>query len=62
LQWFGHVSWEADGGVLRMVDEMEVPGKRKVGARNLGRPRKTWKVTVKMDLEVFGVNENVAFD
>jgi len=43
--------------VLRLVDEMEVPGKRKVG-----RSRKTWKVTVKRDLEVFGVEENVAFD
>jgi len=32
------------------VDEMEVAGK--------GRQR---KVTVKRDLEIFGVNENVAF-
>jgi len=32
-----------------MVDEMEVAGMGKVG-----RPRKTWKVTVKRDLEVFG--------
>jgi len=43
--------------VLRLVYEMEVPGKRKVG-----RPRKTWKVTVRRDLEVFGVDENMAFD
>jgi len=38
-------------------DVMKVTGKGKVG-----RPRKTWKVTVKRYLEVFGVDENVAFD
>jgi len=43
--------------VSRLVNEMKVPGRRKVG-----RPRKSWKVTVKRDFEVFGVNENVAFD
>jgi len=42
---------------LRLVNEMEVAGKVKVG-----RPRKTWKVTVKRDLEVFGVDENRAFE
>jgi len=36
---------------------MEVAGKGKVG-----RPRKTWEVTVKRDLEVFGMDESVAFD
>jgi len=42
---------------LRLVDEMEVAGKGKVG-----RPSTTWKVTVKRDLEVFGVDENMTFD
>jgi len=52
------LSCDNGSGVLRLVDEMVgLPGKRKVG-----RPRKTWTVTVKRDLEVFGVNENVAFD
>jgi len=32
---------------LRLVEEMEVAGKGKVG-----RPRKIWKVTLKRDLEV----------
>jgi len=29
LQWFGHVRREEDGGVLRLVEEMEVSGKGK---------------------------------
>ena len=57
LQWFGHVRREAEGGVLRLVDELEVPGKRKVG-----RPRKTWRDTVKQDLEILRVDENMALD
>jgi len=36
LQWFGHVRRETEGGVLRLVEEMEISGKR-----NIGRPRKT---------------------
>jgi len=43
--------------VFETGDEIEVAGKGKVG-----RSRKTWKVTVKRDLEVFGVDENMAFD
>ena len=30
LRWFGHVRREAEGGVLRLVEEMEVPGKRRL--------------------------------
>jgi len=47
LQWFGHVRRETEGGVLRLVEEMEVTGKGAVG-----RPRKTWKDIVKRDLEL----------
>jgi len=36
LQWFDHVRRETEGGVLRLAEEMEVLGKKKVG-----RPRKT---------------------
>jgi len=43
--------------VLRLVEEMEVSGKRKVG-----RPRKTWKDIMKRDLELLEVDENVALD
>jgi len=57
LQWFGHVRREKEGGVLRLVKEMEVSGKRKVG-----RPRKAWKDIVKRDLELIGAEESVALD
>ena len=56
LQWFGHVRRE-EGGVLRVVDKMEVQGKRKIG-----RPNKTWNDTVQQDLKVLGVDENMALD
>jgi len=57
LQWFGHVRRETEGGVLRLAEEMEVSGKRKVE-----RPRNTWKDIVKRDLELLGVDECVALD
>jgi len=57
LQWFGHVRRETEGEVLRQVEEMEVSGKRKVG-----RPRRTWKDIAMRDLELLGVDENVALD
>jgi len=57
LQWYGLVRRETEGGVLRLVEEMEVLEKRKVG-----RPRKTWKDIVNRDLELLGVDENVALD
>jgi len=57
LQWFGHVRREKEVGVLRLVEEMDVSGKRKVG-----KPRKTRKDIVKRDLELLGVEENVALD
>jgi len=44
-------------GVLRLVEEMEVLGKREAG-----RPRKTWKYIVKRDLALIGVEESVALD
>jgi hypothetical protein len=40
-----------------VVEEMEVQGKRKVG-----RPRKSWRDTMKRDLEMLGVDENMALD
>jgi len=57
LLWFGHVRREMTGGVLRLVEEMEVSWKRKVG-----RPRKTLKVVTMRDLELIGVDESVALD
>jgi len=57
LQWFVHVRRETEGGVLRLVEEMEVSGERKVG-----RPRKNQKDIVKRDLELIGVDVSVALD
>jgi len=57
LQWFGHVRRETEGGVMRLVEEMEVFGKRKVE-----RPRKTSEDIVKRDLELSRVDENVTLD
>jgi len=57
LQWFCEVRKEMEEGVLRLVEEMEVMGKRKVG-----RPRKTWRDIIKSDLELMEVDERVAMD
>jgi len=43
LQWFHHARRETEGGVLRLVEEMEVSGKRKVE-----RPRKTCKFNLQV--------------
>jgi len=48
---------KTEGGVLRLLEEMEVLGKRTVG-----RPRKAWKDIVKRDLHLLGVDENVALN
>ena len=50
-------SCEKERGVLRVVDKMEVPGKRKVA-----RPKKTLNDTVQQDFKMLGVDENVALD
>jgi len=52
-----HVRRETEGGVLRLVEEMKVLRKRKVG-----RSRKTWKDIVKRDLELIGVDEHVSLN
>jgi len=53
--------WSCEKGngeedVLRLVEEMEVSGKREVG-----RPRKTWKDIVKRDLKLIGVTLTLTF-
>jgi len=57
LQWFSHVRREMEGRMLRLVEEMVVLWKGKVG-----RPRTTWKDIVKRNLELLGVDENMALD
>lgn len=41
LPWFGHVSKKTDGVVLRIVEGMEIHGRR-----STGRQRRTWKGSV----------------
>lgn len=57
LQWFGHVRRENDEGVLRCVENMNIPGKRQVG-----RPKKTWKDCVQNDLNTLGIDQRDVFD
>jgi len=57
LQRFGYMRRETDGGVLVLVKEMEVSGKRKVG-----RPRKTWKDIAMRDIQLIGADDSVALD
>lgn len=55
FQWFGNVKRDAEGGVLRVLDDMEVAGKRKAG-----RPKKTRGDTVsEEDKEILGVDEKM---
>ena len=57
LQWFGHVRREKEGGGLRRVEEMRVPGVMPVG-----RPKRTWRETVESDMEKLGISEELAMD
>ena len=57
LQWFGHVRREKEGGGLRRVEEMNV-----AGVRPVGRPKRTWRQTVQMDMDVLGISEDLAMD
>ena len=54
---FGNVRREKDGGGLRRVEEMEV-----LGGMPAGRPKRTWRETVKSDMEKLGISEELAMD
>ena len=43
VRWYGHVLRRDDGHVLRKVLDFELKGKRK-----RGRPKKMWKMQVKV--------------
>lgn len=49
MQWLGHARRELEGGVPKMMEGMEVLGKRTVG-----RPRITWIGTMQQDLRDVG--------
>ena len=57
LQWFGHVRREKEGGGLKMVEEMSVQG-----VMPAGRPRRTWRDTVEVDMKSLGIGEELAMD
>ena len=57
LQWFGHVRREKDGGGVRRVEEMEF-----LGDKSAGRPKRTWRETVELDMEKLGISEELALD
>lgn len=44
-------------GVLRVVEDMEIPGKQPDG-----RPKRTWKGTVHEDTEVLGIEKELPLD
>jgi hypothetical protein len=57
LQWFGYVRREKGGGGVRRVEEINVPG-----ARPVGRPKRTWRQTVQMDMDLLEITEDLAMD
>jgi len=57
LPWFGHVRRETEGGVLRLVEEMEVSEKKE--SRKIKENLERYKMR---DLELIGVDESVALD
>jgi hypothetical protein len=57
LQWFGHVRREKGGEGVRRVEEINV-----TGARPVGRPKRTWRQTVQMDMDLLKITEDLAMD
>ena len=54
LRWFGHVE-RAREGALSEIREMRV-----VGRWPVGRPRKKWSECVREDMNVLGIDEDMA--
>ena len=57
LQWFAPVRREMEGKVLRVVEEMEIPGRRPAG-----RLRRTRRRTEQRDMEELNIEERLALD
>ena len=56
LRWYGHLK-RVDGGPLGEVEEIRVEGRSPVG-----RPRKRWSKYVMEDMNLLGIDENMAQD
>jgi len=57
-QWFGHVEIRPIDFIARRVDQIEdsqIP-------RGRGRPRKTTRETIRKDLEIDELDQNVVYD
>ena len=57
LRWFGHVRRRGVTEPVRRVEVIQVEGKR-----GRGRPRKTWKEQIRMDLQVLNLSEDMTAD
>jgi Reverse transcriptase (RNA-dependent DNA polymerase) len=59
LRWFGHVHRRPLDAPVRRVENKESFNQIK---RGRGRPKKTWKETIKNDMNYLNLNENMCFD
>ena len=58
LRWFGHIKRRPSDDPVRRVDVLNTSYVRKVR----GRPKKTWIGSIKNDLMLLDLNENVTFN
>ena len=61
LRWFGHVPRRLLDVHVRHVENKESLNQIRRG-RGRGRPKKTWKETIKNDMNYLNLNENMCFD
>lgn len=52
LRWYGHLQRKEDGDQVKMCMNFEFDG-----TRGAGRPRNTWKATVKEDMKAMNIEE-----
>ena len=57
LRWYGHVQRREEGEALSIIRDWEVEGRRR-----RGRPKKSWLKTIKDDMRLLGINEDLASD
>ena len=55
LMWYGHVARGEEDHYLKMVANMEIPGRRR-----RGRPKTRWKDSVRRDMEEVGLTPDIA--
>ena len=60
LRWFGHVNRRPLDAPVRRVENRELSQVKR--GRGRGRPKKTWKETIKNDMNYLNLNENMCHD